>query len=385
MLDLRTIYAVASLTLIVLGAIQLAAYATGRFQRWPLWWSASNILTGAGCFLIALRGVAPDLLSVGLGNAATLAGYGLMLVAIRVFGDPTARPRHLRRGIVAGSLVIVLFLAVTDNAMGRIALGSTVMCLIDLAVVREGVRLARHEKLYSAWLLVAIYAPTATLFAARGILALTGHLGGPALFENTGQNAHAWLALSAVMFLLLRSMVMLMMAAERSYCELDALARRDPLTGLLNRAGLARSFEGLARPPSVLLFDLDHFKTLNDRHGHAAGDDALRTFAATAATQLRTGDLLCRLGGDEFVAILDGVLIEDAAAVAGRIQRVFADAMALRTDLSIHPTLSVGIARAPSAGAPLDVLMQKADAALYRSKRDGRNKVAVSDVYQLAV
>lgn len=383
-LDLRTIYLVASLTLVVLGAIQLAAYATGRFQRWPLWWSVSNILAGIGCLCIALRDLVPDTVSVGLGNAITLAGYVLMFVAIRVFAGRRVDARYCLLAIVAGSLVIILFLGGDDDAMGRVAFGSTIFLLIDLAVLREGWRLARREKLYSAWILVALYIPTSLIFAARGGLALTGNLGGTRLFEGGGQGPHAWLALSAVTFLMLRSMIMLMMAAERSHCELAALALHDPLTGLLNRTGLSRSFERLSEEPAVLVFDMDHFKTLNDRHGHAAGDDALRLFAETAADQLRAGDLLCRLGGDEFVAVLQGASVEEAVLVAGRIQRVFAEAIGLRADLSVHPTLSIGVARAPSSGAALEMLLGEADAALYRSKREGRNRVAVSGVHPLA-
>lgn len=383
-LDLRTIYVVASLTLIVLGALQLAAYATGRFQRWPLWWSASNILTGLGCLCVALRDLAPDVLSVDIGNAVTLAGYVLMFVAIRVFAGRPVDQRYWLGAILAGSVVIVVFLGGNPDAMGRVAFGSAIFCLIDLAIIREGLRLGRREKLYSAWLLVALFSPTAMIFAARGVLALTGDLGGTALFESAGNNAHVWLALTAVMFLLLRSMVMLMMAAERSHCELAELALHDPLTGLLNRAGLSRSFERLDRQPAALLFDLDHFKALNDRHGHAAGDEALRLFAGAASGHLRPGDLLSRLGGDEFVAILDGASIDEAVLVADRIQVGFADAIAMRTDLTVHPTLSIGVARALSADTPLALLLQQADAALYRSKQDGRNRVAVSDLHLLA-
>ena len=382
-LDLRTIYAVASLTLFMLGAIQFAAYATGRFQRWPLWWSASNILTGLGCLLVALRGVAADVVSVDLGNAATLAGYILMLVAVRVFAGRKTALRYPVLAIAGGSLAIVLFLGGAEEAMGRVALASAIMCAVDLAILREGWRLAKREKLYSAWILVALYLPTSAIFATRGTLALTGHLGGTELFGNSGHDPHAWLALTAVTFVLLRSMVMLMMAAERGHCELTRLALHDPLTVLLNRARLTRSFETLDRP-SLLLFDIDHFKALNDRHGHAAGDDALRLFAETAAAQLGAGDLLGRLGGDEFVAVLDKAPIEDAVAVAGRIQQAFARAIAQRPDLSIHPTLSIGIARAASPGTPLAVLLQEADAALYRCKRDGRDRVAVSDAHSLA-
>lgn len=383
-LDLRTIYAVASLTLIVLGALQLAAYATGRFQRWPLWWSASNILTGLGCLCVALRDLAPDVVTIDIGNAVTIAGYVTMFVAIRVFAGRPVDLRYSLGAVLIGSVAIIVFLGSDGDAMGRVAFGSAVFGLIDLAIIREGWWLGKREKLYSAWLLAALYVPTALIFAVRGVLALTGNLGGTELFENAGSGAHVWLALTAVTFLMLRSMVMLMMAAERSHCELAVLAHRDPLTGLLNRAGLSRSFGGLARQPTALLFDLDHFKTLNDRHGHAAGDGALKLFAESALGQLHPGDLLSRLGGDEFVAILDGASIDDAVVTAEKIRQAFANAIATRTDFTVRPTLSIGISRAQTVDTSLELLLQQADAALYRSKQDGRDRVAISDGQLLA-
>jgi diguanylate cyclase (GGDEF)-like protein len=375
LLDLRTIYVVGALTLLFLGLVQLAAYATGRFQRWPLWWSASNILLGVGTGCIALRDIAPDFVSVDLGNTATLAGYVFMLVAVRVFAGRPVRLRWCALAIVAGGLLYALLMNSAPAATGRIVFGSLVCCLLDLAILREGVRLARREKLRSAWFLVALYAPSAAVFLARAVLPLLGQFGSPGLFAGD-DGAHVGLALSAVIFIMMRSMVMLLMASERSNNELAERAHRDPLTDALNRAGLARSFAlSVDLPQSVLVIDVDHFKALNDRHGHTAGDDVLRLLSSVAHAQLRSGDLFARQGGDEFVAVLQNASVEQARQVAERIRQAFAAAVAGQ-GLAVRPTLSIGIARYMPGGSDLEGILQKADEALYRSKRQGRDRVA---------
>ncbi|KKB13752.1 diguanylate cyclase [Devosia geojensis] len=383
LLDLRTIYVVGALTLLVLGFVQLAACATGRFQRWSAWWSMANILLGIGTGFIALRDMVPDVVSVDLGNTSVLAGYIFMLVAVRVFAGRPVDLRWCGLAILAGGLAYVLLMNNGPTAAGRIAFGSAISALLDLAILREGVRLARREGLRSGWFLAVLFLPTAVLFGARAVLSLTGQMGGEGLFAD-GAGMHAWLATLAVMFIMMRSLVMMLMASERSYNELAERAHRDPLTEALNRAGLARSFALLAdAPQAVLVIDIDHFKALNDRYGHAAGDDILRTLAASARAQLRAGDLFARHGGDEFVAVIGNASVGQAVQVAERIRQSFAKAVAER-ELAIRPTLSIGVARYLPGRSGFEDILQKADEALYRSKRQGRDRVVTHEDAVLA-
>ena len=164
--------------------------------------------------------------------------------------------------------------------------------------------------------------------------------------------------------------------------ELRVQATRDGLTGLYNRtAVLQRLDEELARARrnggdlSVLLLDVDHFKSVNDRHGHQAGDEVLRQLAATLSGTLRTYDSLGRYGGEELIAVLPGCGTAAAAAVAERM-RAAASAAPVGTRAGpVGVTVSIGAA---SLGAgPLDAvtLVAHADAALYRAKQSGRNRV----------
>ncbi|OWV81412.1 diguanylate cyclase [Rhizobium sp. R634] len=373
LLDLRTIYFIVAVSCFVLGILQLAAYATGRFDRWPLWWGLSNLLIGVGSFLVALRNIVPYAVSIDGGNVVTIAGYMLMFFAVRVFSGRVLEQRYFWLAIFLVSVPVLLIVSDPTAVSARLLYVSVICCLCDLAVAREALSIVRRERLYSAALLVGLYICTAMIFAARSILAATGEIGGPDPFG--GSVVHSWMAVSAVAFIMLRSMAMVLMAAERSRNQLTDLAHHDPLTGALNRGGLAQHVPTLgSQPVSLLIIDIDHFKQLNDRHGHAAGDEILRLFASVSRSIMRPHDLLARQGGDEFLAVLKNLSREDAVAIAERIRLDFAAAVMQRPDLAVFPTLSIGVAMRESDG-DFESLMHKADEALYRSKREGRNRV----------
>jgi diguanylate cyclase (GGDEF)-like protein/PAS domain S-box-containing protein len=165
--------------------------------------------------------------------------------------------------------------------------------------------------------------------------------------------------------------------------EMALQARTDPLTGLLNRRAffedVHRRIDRLDRdqlPGTVLFIDLDHFKLLNDRAGHEAGDEALRVAAAVLGKALRPTDLIARFGGDEFAAWLDGA--DDlAAAERAELLRVAAPAEFARLGAAwgIQLTMSIGIAcRWPGASDDIDDVLRRADAAMYEAKRAGRGQ-----------
>ncbi|MFB2603046.1 GGDEF domain-containing protein, partial [Rhizobium phaseoli] len=293
LLDLRTIYFIVAVSCFVLGILQLAAYATGRSDRWPLWWGLSNLLIGIGSFLVALRNSVPYAVSIDGGNVVTIAGYMLMFFAMRVFSGRVLEQRFFWLAILLVSVPVILIVSDPTAVSARLLYVSVICCLCDLAVAREAFSIVRRERLYSAALLVALYICTAMIFAARSILAATGEIGGPDPFG--GSVIHSWMAVSAVAFIMLRSMAMVLMAAERSRNQLTELAHHDPLTGALNRGGLAQHASALgSQPISLLIMDIDHFKQLNDRHGHAAGDEILRLFARVSRGIMRPQDLLAR-------------------------------------------------------------------------------------------
>jgi diguanylate cyclase (GGDEF)-like protein len=170
------------------------------------------------------------------------------------------------------------------------------------------------------------------------------------------------------------------MAKERVALVHKTAAMTDLLTGLFNRRAFLEAADRLiaqrarrSLPVSVLVFDLDRFKSINDRFGHAVGDDALRVFATAASANMRATDVIGRFGGEEFVAIIPGNATE-AAVVANRVRVAFQAVGLEISDHQVGATVSIGVA---SAVAPVefDDMLARADAALYRAKNNGRNRV----------
>jgi diguanylate cyclase (GGDEF)-like protein len=156
-------------------------------------------------------------------------------------------------------------------------------------------------------------------------------------------------------------------------------ATTDPLTGLLNRRSLENRVTELAEECttySVALFDLDNFKQLNDTHGHATGDQAIRVFAKTLRDSLRTNDLICRWGGEEFLVVLPGSDLPVAKVLAERVNEVLARALLSGTTPPF--TASAGVAVVQAAEG-LHTLVARADDALRHSKASGRNRVTAAD------
>ncbi|HWE79094.1 MAG TPA: diguanylate cyclase, partial [Pseudolabrys sp.] len=162
------------------------------------------------------------------------------------------------------------------------------------------------------------------------------------------------------------------------------MAITDALTGLFNRrymethlSTLVEQAASRGKPISVLILDIDFFKSINDGHGHDAGDDVLREFALRIRKSIRNIDLACRLGGEEFVIVMPETDMGVATTVAERLRRRIAGEpfpIEQGTRL-LDVTLSIGIAALSGAGENAAAMLKRADQALYRAKRDGRNRV----------
>ncbi len=164
------------------------------------------------------------------------------------------------------------------------------------------------------------------------------------------------------------------------------LAWNDALTGLLNRGRLgeqAKTAIEVARaggaPLSAVLIDLDHFKQVNDHHGHAAGDAVLRAVAATIAASVRAGDLVGRWGGEEFAVVLPGADAEQAVRVMQRLRAAVAARRVEVDGAAVGCTASIGVATLRDGDDGFDELFVRADRAMYRAKHGGKNRVMVAE------
>jgi len=188
---------------------------------------------------------------------------------------------------------------------------------------------------------------------------------------------------------LLISLIMDISERTRAECAVQALqvqlreqSTHDELTGLYNRHFLEESFgrelllaERAGHPVSVIMADLDHFKSVNDLHGHLAGDEVLRVFANLMKRSARSSDIVCRYGGEEFLLVLPGMTEAGATERAEQSRRAMAATPVSYGASQITVTASFGVATFPFHGRTTDELIAAADGALYLAKADGRNRV----------
>jgi diguanylate cyclase (GGDEF)-like protein len=154
-------------------------------------------------------------------------------------------------------------------------------------------------------------------------------------------------------------------------------ARTDVLTGLLNRRALFDTFSERDLPPftSLVVFDLDDFKVINDSYGHALGDEVIRQFAETLRSEVRVIDTPARIGGEEFAVVLPRSRSDAAVQIAERVRRAFGDVRIATRKGPLRCTVSAGVASVAAGGEPLSEVLRRADDALYVAKRNGRDRV----------
>jgi diguanylate cyclase (GGDEF)-like protein len=195
------------------------------------------------------------------------------------------------------------------------------------------------------------------------------------------------LSFEALLFTISIAFILLAMAKERAEQRYKTASLLDPLTGIANRRGFMADSEAQLKrqinnphPTAVLLLDLDNFKTINDRFGHAAGDTVLQTFAEIGSRCMRRADVFGRLGGEEFGALLVNTTRERALAVAEEIRSSFADAMREIDGRPVDATVSIGMVISYDAVLDLSALLAQADHALYRAKDNGRNRIEIASI-----
>jgi diguanylate cyclase (GGDEF)-like protein len=187
-----------------------------------------------------------------------------------------------------------------------------------------------------------------------------------------------------MLFAMGTSIFLVALVHERSELRHKAAATIDALTGVATRRAFMEKAERdiaicseRAAPLALIMFDLDNFKRVNDAHGHAVGDQVLQIFTQVARRRLRATDFIGRLGGEEFAVVMPGSSPQVAVAIADRIRRAFAESRVTIDGQTVGTTVSGGIASAES-GEKLEQLLLAADAALYRAKANGRNRIELA-------
>ncbi|HEU0151998.1 MAG TPA: GGDEF domain-containing protein [Arenimonas sp.] len=228
--------------------------------------------------------------------------------------------------------------------------------------------------------------------AAFSLCALVLLVRGVLLFTAEGSAARQWVEQPWVETLLLggamlapavASLGFVLMGSERLLERLQDVADTDALTGLLSRAAfLQQARRCVAQDPgqqcAMMVLDLDHFKRINDEHGHDTGDQALRLVASAMRSELRPRDLVGRHGGEEFTVLLPDTPLAVAEATARRIHSAVARIGFLADGAAVPLRVSIGVAALPDDDDDIDRLIRRADQAMYSAKRAGRNQVRVA-------
>lgn len=196
-----------------------------------------------------------------------------------------------------------------------------------------------------------------------------------------------WTYFIVLAILLINSMGFVLMQMEHAITQQHDLAIHDRLTGIYNRHALMEALEHFAaqssrhhRPLALLMIDIDHFKHVNDRHGHPAGDEVLREVARRAQSRLRHSDLLARYGGEEFLAVLPDTDAEGARVAAEAIRQAIGQQPVRLPEAQVPITVSVGVhVSVAGSAAPdaIDGLISRSDQALYQAKKQGRDRVVI--------
>jgi len=382
-LDTSTLYLVATMVAATLGAMLLFF---GTQENFPAlrWWGTAYLLGAVSVALSTLAGnMLGAMLSLAL-NAVGFAACGMVWNAARVFHG---RKPNLP-GLLLGAMVwvaAVMTLQPEASAI-RFMIGAAIVAIYATLTAAQ-LWSERRKTLQRRW--PAIVVPVLHGF----VLMLPILLGGLLRPHDAAFVGSIWVtvfSIELVLYAVATVFVIFMLVSERVVTAHKTAASTDPLTGMFNRRGFAEATSRViereanaGRPVTVLIFDLDHFKSINDRFGHSAGDEILKLFATVVLSTLRITDLSGRVGGEEFAALLPCPL-EEGVIAAERVREAFADSGIVVEDGPVDTTVSIGVAGGP-AGTELEVLLAAADSALYRAKRNGRNRVEAAEELPLSL
>jgi diguanylate cyclase (GGDEF)-like protein len=377
-LDVPTLSLVTVFITALLGALLVFAGLQNRSIRAPMWWGAAHIVNAGGLGLLSLQGAAPDFLTIDVANALVLLGYGLMWSGVRVFDGRRVRPLQVLAAPVFW-LLLCRIPAFAANLDLKVIVVSTLLAFLALRAAEELWR-GRDEPLMSRLPSVIVLLAYAAALLAR----VPATLLSPSFQNDTLLSglSFALLAFGTLLFTVVMAFLQLNMTKERTELKHKINSLVDPLSGVANRRafldGAARLLAQQAtdhEPLAMLLFDLDHFKQINDKFGHAVGDAVLQSFAATATKTLGADVLFARIGGEEFASCLPVGDLDEAYAVADRVRRNFAAAAARLGGGQLEPSVSVGVTLGSDPQAAVTDLLCVVDRALYRAKERGRNRV----------
>ncbi len=376
-LDVLTLMAAGSFVAFIGGLLLVGAWTQMRSTPALLWWAAAELMTSVGVGVLAAGFAGGNEGAVAVGTAFVACSAAVAWAAVRRFEHRPVYPALL--AAVPLAWFAAGFVPLPGGRPVAAVTGTFAISVAFLLAAIVELWRGRGERLGARWPLAVIVGLHAAIYAGGIVDVLTGHMS-----PNVVPALNSWFSLihfEQLIFLIGSAILMIVMSRERTEQSYIEAARVDSLTGAVNRGAF---FEYAVRmlhrchedesPTSLIIFDLDHFKQVNDTRGHRVGDQVLRAFADTARATLRPGDLFGRVGGEEFAVILPSTACEVACVIAERVRHAFATAPHESDGAIFHVTVSAGVARA-SHDDSVEDLLEAADRALYRAKALGRNRI----------
>ena len=373
-LDMPTLSLVAVCIAGLLGLFLIIDWLQQRNVRALAWWGSAYLI---GASAMALGSMPTPIIKLPpqVPGALTFLACGMIWNGVRLFQGRRVLPLATFIG-AAVWLGLGQIPGVLENGNGQI-LGAVIVPIYTFFIAIELWRERRRTR-YSRAAAIVVPCLHAGIFLVP--LAMRA-------FLPAGHNA-AWLTvftLETILYAVGTAFIVMLMVKDHHVHVYRAAACTDHLTGLLNRRAFMDNAIALCaqqgkrgEPVAMLMFDLDYFKSINDRFGHAVGDEVLRIFGQVVRTSTRVDDIIARFGGEEFIAIVPGGL-ESANKIAERVRSGFEAAGVNVGTHSVGATVSIGAAISYDAVTAIDSLIARADAALYRAKHDGRNRLHVAE------
>lgn len=377
--DIPTLLLMVILVSVVMAATLLVLGGKRR-QDGLAYWAGALLLSAVGHTLFMLRGHVPEVLPAVLGNGLLSAALSGMTVAVQIFQGTAPRWRLLLVPALSATLMAVFL----HHLPARVLLANLLLVAQTLWLLRCLRRTGAGTAGRGAGVLTAGLVLMAAVMLLRSASAPL--FARPDFYRAAIDTVQMLTFVSSCISVLVTSMGFLFMGKERTDQLNHRLAAQDELTGVANRRSVLAALERdlarcrrLGEPLALMMIDLDHFKQVNDRFGHPAGDAVLCSVAGTLVQRVRAQDLVGRYGGEEFLVVLPCTTREGARQLAQQLCAAVRAAPCLWQGTPIGVTVSIGVWAGPlephGAWGPL---LQAADTALYRAKAAGRDRVEMA-------
>jgi diguanylate cyclase (GGDEF)-like protein len=379
-LDVPTLLVVSIFVTAVLGLLLIFAWIQDRSIQALGWWGVAYLLGGLSAGMLSLQQFISSPLMIDFASALLFIACGMSWNGARVFDGKSVRPFAM----FAGALIWLFACHIpgfAESSIGRIVVSSLIISNYTLFTAFE-LWSGRSERLNSRWPAVIVITLHGVVFPSQ--VPLTMVLPGDRIAATLSNGWIATLAIESLLYSIAAAFILLEMAKERTERVHKEAALIDPLTGVYNRRAITEFAKQMlsrevrpTKPMAILMFDIDKFKSINDRFGHPVGDKVIRLLAATAKSTLRQTDVFGRLGGEEFAAFLGNTDEKGAVIAAERVRLAFVEAGLVVDGVEIGATVSIGVTFTTNYQSEVDGLLARADEALYEAKNSGRNRVMI--------